>query len=232
MNGTRPAPAAYREAHSALNGPLLGYFLVVPAAAEIGCLILGVILNQPWFFVIMAGLLVPALIWTTLVYRNWPTGIRIDASAISIGAVSSARAARRTLTVNHQSCGLFTCPWPAVAGVRVVTDRAELDQMRTSPRFFTFTNRWGGKAGMSHCNLGVLASPFMRAALVIDVDPLAVTAPQIRPARYYSNFKSGYFSRLIQPRLSPTWVVPTRHPEALSQALRAAPGQHGPVRPQ
>jgi hypothetical protein len=232
VNGTRPAsPAAYLEAHSALNVPLLGYFLVAPATAEIACLILGVVLNQPWFFVIMAVLIVPALIWTTLVYRNWPTGIRIDASAISIGAIGSARSARRTPTVNHQSRGLFTCPWPAVEGVRVVTDRAELRQIRTSPRYYTFTNRWGGKAAMSQCNIGVLASPFMRAALVIDVDLLAVAAPQIRPARYYSNFKSGYFSRLIQPRPSTIWVVPTRHPAALSLALRASPGQHGPARP-
>ena len=118
----------------------------------------------------------PVLIWTTLVYRNWPTGIRFDASAISIGAIGSARAARRTPTVNHQSRGLFTCPWPAVESVRIVTDRAELRRMKNSPSFYTFTNRWGGKAGMSHCNIGVLAAPFMRAALVIDVDTLAVTA--------------------------------------------------------
>ena len=44
---------------------------------------------------------------------------------------------------------------------------------------------------MSHCNIGVLASPFMRAALVIDVDPAAVTAPRVRPARYPNNFKNG-----------------------------------------
>ena len=226
-----PRPPAYQEAHSALNWPLLAYGLFAPAAAAIACLILGVVLRQPWFFVIMAGLFVPVMIWITLVYRNWPTGIRFDASAISIGAIGSARAARRTPTVNHQSRGLFTCPWPAVEDIRVVTDRAELRRMKNSPRFYTFTNRWGGKARMSHCNIGVLASPFMRAALVIDVDTLAVTAPQIRPARYYNNFKNGYFSRLIQPRLSPTWVVPTRHPEALGRALQAVPGHQGPVRP-
>ena len=229
MNGA--PPVSYREPRSALNRPLLAYGLIAPAAAEITCLILGVVTNQPWFFVIMAALLVPAMIWTTLLYRNWPTGIRFDASAISIGAIGSARAVNRTPTINHQSRGLFTCPWPAVEGVRIVTDRAELRQMKNSPRYYTFTNRWGGKAGMSHCNIGVLASPFMRAALVIDVDPAAVTAPRIRPARYYSNFKNGSFSRRIQPRLSPVWVAPTRHPQALGQALAAVPGRQGPVRP-
>jgi hypothetical protein len=77
---------------------------------------------------------------------------------------------------------------------------------------------------MTHCNIGVLASPFMRAALVIEVNPFTVTASQIRPARYYSNFKDGHFSHRIHPQLSPTWVVPTRHPEALSAALQTIPG--------
>ena len=150
-DSTRPAPsAAYLEAHSALNGPLLACGLLAPAAAEIACLVLGVVLRQPWFFVTMGWFVVPIMIWTTLVYRNWPTGIRFDGSAISIGAIGSARAARRHPTVNHQSRGLFTCPWPAVQS---------------------------------------------------------------------------------QPRLSSTWVVPTRHAEALSRELQAVPGHQGPVRP-
>jgi hypothetical protein len=219
-------PAGYREAHSALDWPLLAYGLSAPAAGMI-CVILGVAVSQPWFFVIIGALFVPVMICTTLLYRNWPTGIRFDGSAISIGAIGSARAARRRPTVNHQSRGLFTCPWGAAEGVRVVTDRAELRKMKNQPRYYTFTNRWGGKSGMSHCRIGVLASPFMRAALVIDVDTLAVTAPQIRPARYYNNFKNGYFSRLVQPELSPTWVVPTRNPQALSEALKAIPGKPG-----
>ena len=110
-------------------------------------------------------------------------------------------------------------------GVRVVTDRDELRQMKNSPQYYTLTNRWSNKRGMSHCNIGVLTSPFMRAALVIEVNPFAVTASEIRPARYYSNFKDGHFSHLVQPQLSPTWVVPTRHPEALSAALRS--GERG-----
>jgi hypothetical protein len=71
-------------------------------------------------------------------------------------------------------------------------------------------------------NTGVLMSPFMRAALVVEVDLSGVTASQIKPARYYSNFKDGHFSHRIRPQLSPTWAVPTRHPEALAAALGAA----------
>lgn len=103
--------------------------------------------------------------------------------------------------------------------MRVVTDRAELREIKTSPRYFTFTNRWGGKAAMSHCNIGVLASPFMRAALVVDIDPFGVTSSEIRPARYYSNFKNGRFPAVFSRNSVRRGVVPTRHPEALSKAL-------------
>jgi hypothetical protein len=101
----------------------------------------------------------PGRKWITLLYRNWPTGIRLDQAAVSIGAVGSPRAARRPPTVSHQRWGLFTCPWPAVRGIRVVTDRSELRQVKNSPRYYTLTNRWGTKRGMTHCNTGVLASP-------------------------------------------------------------------------
>jgi hypothetical protein len=217
MNDTRPS---YLEAHSALNGRLLTFCLLVPAVIEIACLILGVTLDQPWFFVIMGWMLLPIMICAGLLYRNWPTGVLVDESGISIGAVRSARAARRRPTVNHQSWGLYTCPWSAVLGVRIVTDRDELRQMRNLSQYYTLTNRWSNKRGMRRCNIGVLASPFMRAALVIEVNPFAVTAGETRSARFYTNFKDGHFSHLVQPQLSPTWVVPTRHPEVLSPVLR------------
>lgn len=225
MNGPRPVPSeTYREAHSALNVRLLTCGLFVPVAIEVAFVVLGVVVNPAWF--ILMGLLpffVPVMTYTGLLYRNWPTGIRIDEEGIRIGAVGSPRAARRKPTINHQSWGLFTCPWQAAESMRVVTDRAELRELQRSPRYFTFNNRWGGKAAMSHCNIGVLASPFMRAALVIHIDPFGVASPGIRPARYYSNFKNGRFSRLIPPQLSSTWIVPTRHPEALRRALQGVP---------
>jgi hypothetical protein len=220
MNDAQPS---YAEARSALNGELLTSCLLVPAAIEIACLILGVLLNQPWFFVIMGSMLVPIMICSGLLYRNWPTGILVDESGIAIGAVRSVRAARRRPTVNHQSWGLYTCPWSAVQRLRIVTDRSELRLMRNLPEYHTLTNRWSNKRGMRHCNIGVLTSPFMRAGLVIEIDPSAATASEIRPARFYTNYKDGQFSHLVQPQLSPTWVAPTRHPEALSAALRAVP---------
>jgi hypothetical protein len=67
-------------------------------------------------------------------------------------------------------------------------------------------------------------TPVHARALVIEVNPSAVTASRIRPARFYTNYKDGQFSHRVEPQLSPTWVVPTRHPEALNAALQTAPG--------
>jgi hypothetical protein len=226
MNDSQPF---YLEAHSALNSRLLAFGLL-PIAAEIVCLILVVAANLVECSVLMGALFVPTLIASGLLYRNWPTGVRIDEAGISVGAVRSARATRRKPTVNHQSWGLFACPWSAVLGVRMVTDRDELQQMKNSQQYYTLTNRWSNKLEMRRCNIGVLASPFMRAALVIEVNPFAVTASEIRPARFFTNFKDGHFSHLVHPQLSPTWIVPTRDPEMLSAVLRTVPGDWGFVR--
>jgi hypothetical protein len=223
--------ARYLEAHSALNGALLACGLLPPAAA-IGCLIFGATTSQAWLFDLLGVFAGLTLISVGLLYRNWPTGIRIDESGISIGAVGSMRAASRRPTVSHQSWGQFTAAWPAVLDARIVTERDELRQMQKSPRYYTLTNRWGSKLGMERCNVGVLVSPFMRAALVIEVNPFEVTASEIRPARYFSNFKDGRFSYLIRPQLSPTWIVPTCHPEALSAAFQTASSDWGFVRRQ
>jgi hypothetical protein len=213
-------PGSYKEMHSALTWPLLTSGLFGPAAGAAICVILGITASPQWFAGIMFVLFGLPIVPISLLYRNWPTGILVDETGITIGAVGSARTARRRPSVTSQCRGLYACPWPAVQDVRIVTGREELRQMKTAPRYYTLANRWGGKAGMTHCNIGVLASPFMRAALVIEVNPFAVSASEIRPARFYSNFKDGHFSHLVHPRLSPTWVVPTRNPEALSAALR------------
>jgi hypothetical protein len=210
----------YQEARSALNWPLLACGLFAPAAVEIVFLVLAVVVNPLWVLaMLLLPIFAPVMIYTSLLYRNWPTGIRMDEAAISIGAVHSPWAARRTPTVSHQSWGLFTCPWSAVDNARVVTDRAELRRLKTSPRYYTLTNRWGTARTMTYCNIGVLTSPFMRAALALNIDPTAVTAMPIRPARFYTNFKDGRFSRLLRPEMSSTWIVPTRNPEGLRNAL-------------
>lgn len=217
----------YQEVRSALNWPLLTYGMIIPVAAEILLLVLVISVSPGAFSAIAGAMLVPIMIYISLLYRNWPTGIRIDETGISIGAIRSARATSRKPTVNHQAWGVFTCPWSSVVSARVVTNPAELRELKTSPRYYTLTNRWGSKLDMTHCNIGVLTSPFIRAALVVEVFPSGVAATTIRPARFFNNFKNGYFSRRVPPQMSATWVAPTRNPEDLSQALANLAGARG-----
>lgn len=221
--GPDPASAAvYREDHSALTWPLLAWGLFGPVAGVTACVVLGVLVNPLWLIgVPFLPLFAPFLVYSSLLYRNWPTGIRLDGLELRIGAVGSPRAVRRTPTVTHQSRGLFSCPWAGVRAARVVTGAAELRRFTTSSRYHTLTNRWGGPGTMTACRIGVLSAPFMRAALVIDVDPAVAAVPRCRPARYFGNGMGGRLSRLLPPDPSSTWIVPTRRPEALRAALEA-----------
>jgi hypothetical protein len=216
-----PDPAAvYQERHSALSWPLLALGLFGPLALAAACLILAIAVSPVWLLgIAFLVLFAPVQAQISLLYRNWPTGIRLDESTISIGAVGSPRAAGRVPTVIHQSWGLFTCPRAAVTGARVVTGRAAVRDLRTAPQYATLTSRWTAPRRLTRCHLGVLTGPFMRAALVVDVDLGVITAPDARPSRMFSNGMNGYFSRLIEPELSPVWVVPTRHPDAVRRAL-------------
>lgn len=76
--------------------------------------------------------------------------------------------------------------------------------------------------------LGVLTPPFVRAALVVDVDPEGVETPRIRPSRYYSNGAGGRMSASVRPSSGATWIVPTRHPENLAEALPRHPSHSTP----
>jgi hypothetical protein len=208
----------YEENHSAVTWPLLGWFAIVPLAAEAAAAWAAFTLTQAAAG-LMGVVLVAVMAGFSMIYRNWPTGVRIDQSGITVGAVKTPQRDLkwRHPTVWHQAHGVYTCPWDSVHEVRVVTDRTELRRLARSPAYYTFTNRWGGKPAIAHINIGVLAAPFMRAALVAEIYPSGVEATGVRPGRAYS---SRYGSRKIPPRMSDTWIVPTRHPEALQEALR------------
>jgi hypothetical protein len=214
-------PSGYQERRSALNRQFLGYCLGLPALAEAIFLILAVTVSADWVIaMVLLPLFVPVMVAIGLLYRCWPTGIRMDETGITIGAIGSPSAATRRPTVNHQAWGIFTCPWSSVHDVRVVTDPGELRRIARSPKYYTFTNRFFGKRDMTYCNIGILTAPFMHAALVAEIYPSGVEGASIRPARYFNNYKNGYFSRRVPPRMSDTWIVPTRCPQALEEALK------------
>ncbi len=201
----------YAEDHCSLRWPVLFngiawpalflIFLIVPFAT--GNLLL---LN----LALVAGILcaVGGSIFGLVI--TWPTGIRIDAEGIRIGGVRHAArrggaGAGKLPTAGSQRRQVFSCPWNGVQNLRVVTDRGELKKLRRSSR------------GRGDLRVGILWSFWMKAALVVNVDPAAAQIPRFRPPdtqRYW--FKVSRPTRAVP---SPVWLAPTRHPERLREAL-------------
>lgn len=214
--------AQYSEDRVALTWPLLALGVATPAVLAAG-FVVGVAGGVAPLWGVTAPLLVLCLqFWGGLALRNWPTGIRLTATELRIGAVRSARAGRRTPTVTHQNWALFTCPLAGVRSMTVETDPAAIRRIGRSPEYFTLSNRWGKPREMRTCKLGVLTAPFMRAALVVELDGGWAHFPTTRPASFFPNAPGRPFRTRLVPEESLTWVVPTRHRERLRAAIEAA----------
>gem|GEM_PF-5447324 len=75
----------------------------------------------------------------------------------------------------------------------------------------------------------MLTAPFMRAALVIEIEAGWAAFPGTKPAWFFGN-GTGRRSRTLLPgEESLTWVVPTRHPQRLRVAIEAATGRPAPA---
>lgn len=212
---------SYVERRCALRWPLVAWGLGLPLVLITVFVVLGVVVNPDWF--VAAGftpMFVPVLVGTSLLCRNWATGIRMDERGVAVGAVGSRRAARRRPTVTYQNWGLFSCGWPGINGVRVVTDPAELREIRKSAEYWTLSNRWGKPREMTRCMAGVLTAPFMKAALVVDVGAGHVIRPELRSTVFFANWIGGQrFASRLRAVPSPVWVVPTRDPDGLRDFL-------------
>ena len=162
------------------------------------------------------------MIGTSLLYRNWPTGIRIDENGISVGAVGSPRAAERRLTVTHQNWGLFSCGWDGIRDVTVVTDPWKIHKIKKSPQYWTLSNHWAKPRDMNRCQAGVLTAPFMKAALVIHVGWGGGSGPELGSTVFFANYIAApRFSVRLGAEPSAEWVVPTRRPAELRAFLAA-----------
>jgi hypothetical protein len=206
----------YAELRCARTPRFLVWLLVAPAVADVAFVVIAVMVSPVWFGAVgMAAYL--SLVTSGFLYRNWPTGIRVDDSGITVGAIGSPRALSRRPSAYHQSWGVYSCPWNSVRDTRVVTDRDEL--RRLARHYHTFNNRWGGSA----CDIGVMSAPFMRAALVVELYPSGVTGTALGPGRVFHNLGGmlgvPFRTWQVQPRTWDTWVVPTRRPGALAEAL-------------
>jgi hypothetical protein len=214
---------SYREMRCALRWPLVMCGLGLPAALVAMFVVLAVFVNPQWLIAAaFTPLFLPFIVSTALLYRNWPTGIGIDAASVSIGALGSRRAGARRPSVVHQNWGLFTCAWPNIKYVTVVTDPARIREIEKSPAYWTLSNRWGKPRDMTRCMTGVLAAPFMKSALVIGVryDESGVIIPKLRPALFFANYVAvPKFATRLSAEPSLEWVVPTRHPDELRAFL-------------
>ena len=227
----QPEHFAYAEDRCALDLPLLAVCLYGPVALFVLCSVLGSIVSSDWFDCLYFAP-VYCMVVLSLLYRNWPTGIRVDEQGVRIGAVGSKAGERRTPTVTHQNWAVFSCPWSGVREMFVVTDPGQVRLLRTSPEYYTLSNRWAKPKTMMWCMAGVLVPPFMRAALVIRIDPAVATVPTFRSALFFSNYMDPddpHFSRRLQARVGNTWVVPTRHPERLRALIKEQLHQGAPT---
>jgi hypothetical protein len=172
-----------------------------------------------------ALLLIPWLIaglWTMLAVLGlifiWPVGIRIDSAGIRIGGLrawerrqlSGRWPPRKPFHVGAQGRAVFTCPWEGVRELYVIRGRGELKPLIQQKRAFR------KRTSQLRTPLGWLG--FVKAGLVIVTNPSLTRSD---PATFRANWsQAGH----IKGVTSPTWLVPTRHPEALRAALAQAPG--------
>ena len=218
---TNPAPPAegtvlYAEDHCALRWPLIFHAVFWPILLAASIIVLIVTKNPNLSFLTAIPLAGTGYgIIATVINR--PVGIRITTSEISIGGV---RRPHREHSRHHsgdpgalppataQRTQVFSCPWPAVRGIEVVTGRSRMRELARS---------WRNSRTMT---LGTLRAPFMTAALVIQVDLSHATVPDFRPPdtrRYwFKPSRPGPFT------VSPTWYAPTRRPAELRAALTAS----------
>jgi hypothetical protein len=217
------APVVYAEDRCGRSLPLWLQGVAVPAAAVAAFVSAVVTGDVGLYFLCVAGV-VWGVFGATSLRANWPTGIRLDGDGIRIGGVRRAdRGARprgRPRYVEAQRYAVFGCPWSAVRGLALITDRAELRRMRGQER--SYTGRPGLRTIAQYVPLGWLSAPFMRAALVVHVTPGAVAFPEFRRGG-----GGGGPRRYGVP--SPTWLVPTRHPQELRAALARLQGTAPPV---
>ena len=220
---TRPGVTGqllYAEDHSGLEQVIVVQAILAPA------LLLAI--SVPYALVSSSGvavlLLIPWLIaafWTigsvlSLIFL-WPVGIRVDSAGIRIGGLrawerrqlSGRWPPRKPFHVGAQGRAVFTCPWEGVRELYLIRGRAEIKPLIEQKR--TFRKR----AQQLRAPLGFLG--FVKSGLVIVNDPpLTHSDPgTFRPNRRWPG--------LVRGVPSPTWLVPTRHPDELRAALARMP---------
>jgi hypothetical protein len=221
VTAARSVPGAFAEDHCALDWQLMtaGVYAPIVAISLFAAALAAGVPALNW--AALAILFLTAAWWASgggawLRYVT-PIGIRLDSVGVRIGGVRRAdrgKVLARQAVVPRQYSQVFSCPWSGVIGIGVTTDR---DLLRSMKRH--------AYRGRRPTPLGNLATPFMRAALVIWVDQDQARLPEIRQARSvaWSSYSAPGFHQ-------PIWAVPTRRPAELAAALSLLPLPAGTVR--
>jgi hypothetical protein len=212
----------YAEDGCARRWPLLVLGLGMPVLVVL-CIVGGLTTGHHQGFTLLVGIAVCVWVFTDarLVFLYWPTGIRIDGTGIRIGGVRRAERhcagepkpcapGRKPPPPSSQCYQVFSVPWAGVRSLTVVTDRRESRRLRKrSLRGSTDGVRRARGGQLVGFRLGMLVPPFIRTALVIEVDPQSADSPEFRVVQALAVAPSQVGTR------SSTWVVPTRHPDQL-----------------
>lgn len=157
--------------------------------------------------------------WLPLIYGLY-VGIRIDPERIQIGGIRARERRirqhrwppRKPFHAGGQSRAVFSCPWEGVRSLYLLTDRDEIKHLLRD------WNRFRKETAGLRTPLGAMNAPFSKSILVITHNAIDATSD---PAEFRPNW--GQYGN-IKPVQSPTWIVPTRRPEALRAALEQVPG--------
>lgn len=150
-----------------------------------------------------------------------PIGIRLDMNELHIGGMRvRERLAqrgkwppRKPFVVGRQSRAVFNCQWKGVRSLYLITEPAEIKRVRRDLRRFIKRNETTIPLGAFRQGL-----VFSKAVLVITHDARYISSdpPEFRGMR-------GQYGIRLSSVESPTWMVPTRNPEALRAALAQVP---------
>jgi hypothetical protein len=225
MTGTHTPPGVtgellYAEDKSGLEQKIIIYAIAAPIVVVI-ILIPFLLVASNGLAVLLAFPVVIAAIWAMasmfLLKFLWPVGIRIDSAGIRIGGLrawerrqlSGRWPPRRPFHVGAQGRAVFTCPWEGVKELYLVRSRDELSPLTRQRSAFR------KRTSQLRTPLGYFTTA--KAGLVIVTDP-ALTSSD--PAGFRANWsRIGHIRGVI----SPTWLVPTRHPDELQAALARVP---------
>lgn len=180
--------------HMVLWGTLLGVFIAAEVAIDDPDLSVPVTLS---FFGVVLTL--------SFALKNWPVGIRVGGDGIRIGAVRRRPDPPGNQPwADYQRWHTMFAPWDTVRRIAVITDRPSLRNARLL-------------RGRDINRVGVLTTPFTRAALLIEIDPDRAVVPDFHEP--HDKLPLWRLGHLTPFEASPVWYVPTRRPAQLRAAL-------------